>query len=159
LNPIVLFSSKGGNTEKVANEIAAEISCPCINVTKDSNSSSVNLKDFDLVFLGTGNYVAKPNGAMLDFLKGTTFGEGKTFALFTTWFGRGTSDKEVYGKVKEALEAKGQKILESNYCCLGEGHSAMTRGFARLIGHAEAKGHPNQEDLTNARKWAKELLK
>lgn len=160
MKPIVLYSSKGGNTGKVGSEIASELDCPCIKITKDFDSSTINLNDFDLVFIGTGNYAAKPNHELLNFLNEMNLGNsGKDFALFMTWFGRGTSDKAVYNKVKTTVEAKGQKILEKCYYCLGEGHSTMERGVAHLIGHANSKGHPDAEDLSNARKWAKELSK
>ena len=66
MKPIVLYSSKGGNTEKIACEIASELSCSCIKITKDFNSSTVNLRDFDLVFLGTGIYGAKPDADLFN---------------------------------------------------------------------------------------------
>jgi flavodoxin len=55
LNSIILYSSKGGNTEKVAKEIASELNCQCIKIADDFDSSTVDLNDFDLVFVGTGN--------------------------------------------------------------------------------------------------------
>jgi flavodoxin len=158
LKPIVLYSTKGGNTEKVAGEIASELNCPCIKITKDFDSSIVNLNDFDLVFIGTGNYVAKPNADLLNFLNKMKLDSSKQFALFMTWFGRGTSDKDTFNKVKVAVETQGQKMLENCYKCFGEAHSMGTRVFSRLIGH-NAQGHPNAEELSAARKWAKELFK
>jgi flavodoxin len=159
LKPIVLYASKGGNTEKIAKEIASELNCRCEKISKNFDAASVDLNDFDLVFLGTGNYVGKPNAEMLNYLKGMNLSSSRQFALFMTWFGRGTSGEAVYNKVKEAVDAKGQKILENCYSCLGEGHSTMERGIARLVGHADARGHPTAEDLSAARKWARELVK
>jgi flavodoxin len=156
MKPIVLYSSKGGNTEKVAGEIASELNCPCVKITKNSDPSTVNLNDFDLVFIGTGNYVAKPNADMLNFLKEINPESSKQFALFLTWFGRGTSDRDVFDNAKSVVEDKGQKMLETCYTCLGEAHSLGTRLFSRLIGH-NAQGHPNAEELSAARQWAKEI--
>jgi hypothetical protein len=47
-------------------------------------------------------------------------------------------------------------MLENYYKCLGEGHTTMSRGVARLMGH-DARGHPKAEELSAARIWAKEL--
>jgi flavodoxin len=158
LKSIVLYSSKGGNTEKIAREIASELNCRCEKISANFDSTSIDLNDFNLVFVGTGNYSARPSDAMLNYLKEMNLNDSRHFALFMTWIGRGTTDKAVYKIVKAAIEAKGQKLLENYYSCLGGTHSKMERGIARLI-FPEARGHPNAEDLVNARKWAKELAK
>ena len=53
MNPVVIYSTKGGNTEKVALEIAKELNCQVIKISKELDFSTISLKDFDLVFLGT----------------------------------------------------------------------------------------------------------
>jgi flavodoxin len=158
LKSIVLYSSRGGNTEKIAREIASELNCRCEKISENFDSTSIDLNDFDLVFIGTGNYSARPSEVMLDYLKEMNLNDSRHFALFMTWIGRGTTDKAVYDIVKAAVEAKGQKLLENYYSCFGETHSTMERGIARLI-FPDARGHPTAEDLSNARKWAKELAK
>ncbi len=156
MKTIVLFSSKGGNTEKIAKEISSELNCQCVKINKDFDSSILDLNDFELVFVGTGVYAAKPNADMLNYLNEINLTNSRQFAVFMTWFGRGTSDKPAFDKIKTAIEAKGQRTLESCYECQGEGHTFMTRGISRLIGH-NANGHPNTEELSAARKWAKEV--
>ena len=54
------------------------------------------------------------------------------------------------------MEAKGQKMLENYYECQCVGSNAFNRGLSVLMGH-NARGHPSAEDLSAARKWAKEL--
>ena len=157
MKTIVLYSSRGGNTEKVANEIASELNCQCVKVDKDSDASTVDLNGFDLVLVGTGNYASKPNADMLKYLKGMHLNSSKRFALFMTWFGRGKSDKDVYDKMKMAIEESGQEMLENCFKCQGEGHTAMTSLVARLMGH-DSRGHPNAEELSAARRWARELV-
>ena len=156
MKTIVLFSSKGGNTEKIAKEISSELNCQCVNVNKGFDSSTLDLNDFDLVFVGTGVYAGKPNVDMLNYLNEINLNNSRQFAVFMTWFGRGKSDKTAFDKMKTAIEGKGQKTLQSCYECQGEGHTAMTRGISRLMGH-NANGHPNAEELSAARKWAKEV--
>ena len=158
MKTIVIYSSKGGNTEKVANEIASELNCQCVKIAKDFDKSTLDLNGFDLVFVGTGNYVAKPDADMLNYLKDMHLKNSRQFALFITWFGRGKSDKAVFDKIKTAIEGNGQEMPESCYKCQGEGHTAMSRLIARLMGH-DARGHPNAEELVAARKWATELAK
>ena len=151
--PIVLYSSKSGNTEKIAREIASELNCRCEKISENSDSTNIDLGDFDLVFLGTGNYGAKPNADLLNYLNEMNLNNNLNFALFMTWFGRGTTDKAVYNKVKAAVEAKGQRLLENYYSCLYERRSII----ARVI-FPDARGHPTAEDLSNVRKWARELI-
>jgi len=154
LKSIVLYASKSGNTEKIAREIASELNCRCEKIDETFNSTAIDLDDFDLVFLGTGNYAAKPNADLLKHLNEMNLKTKRFFALFMTWVGRGTTDKDVYDKVKVTVEAKGQVLLKNYYSCLFEGHSTMTR-----IRFPDIKGHPTTEDLSNARKWAKNLAK
>ena len=154
LKPIVLYSSKSGNTEKIAREIASELNCSCEKINENSDSTTIDLDDFDLVFLGTGNYGAKPNAAMLNYLKETNLKNSKIFALFMTWLGRGTTDKAVYDIIKATVEEKGQRLMENYYSCLFQGPSIIARVIFR-----NANGHPTAEDLSNARKWAKEIVR
>ena len=42
------------------------------------------MNDFDFVFVGTGDYVSKPNADMLNFLKGLDLNSSRKFALFMT---------------------------------------------------------------------------
>ncbi len=158
LKPIVLYSSKSGNTEKIAREIASELNCRCEKIDKTFDSTIIDLDNFDLVFLGTGNYDANPNAELLNYLKEMNPKNNVDFALFMTWLGRGTTDKGVYNEVKAAVEAKGQRLLENCYSCLFEGHSIIARVIGRIV-FPNAKGHPTAEDLSNARKWAKEIVR
>ena len=154
LRPIVLYSSKSGNTEKIAREISSELNCRCEKISENFDSSLIDLDDFNLVFLGTGNYGAKPNAEMLNYLKEMNLNNNRIFALFMTWLGRGTTDKAVYDIIKATVEEKGQRLMENYYSCLFEGHSIIARVIFR-----NANGHPTAEDLSNARKWAKEIVK
>ena len=155
MKPVVLFSTKGGNTEKVAREIASELGCPCVKISKKFDSSALDLNDYDLVFAGTGIYVSKPNVDLLNYLKEADLKGSKKFALFMTWFGAGKSDKSPLDKLKEVLHDKGQTVLDNCYACYGEGHSFIMRGLSGRLGH-EVQGHPDTADLDAARKWAKD---
>jgi flavodoxin len=158
LKPIVIYSTIGGNTEKVAKEIAAELNCQSVRITEGFGSSTLDLNDFDFVFVGTGNIWGNPHAPLLSYLKEMNLTGSRRFALFMTRFGRGKSDRDVFDKVKAAVEAKGQVMLDDYFKCMGEGRTALWSGLGRMIGH-DARGHPDAEDLNAARKWAKELTK
>ena len=49
MKTIVLYSSKGGNTQKVADEIASELKCESIGITNDKLNSSVDLNKYDSI--------------------------------------------------------------------------------------------------------------
>jgi len=141
MNPVVIYSTKGGNTEKVALEIAQELSCKAIKILGDPDFSTISLKDFDLVFIGTWVRGGEPSPDMLSFLKQLNLEDSnRQFALFMTWAGGGKSDVLTFNRVKQLLEAKNQRLLNDYYKCFGK-----SLGFAR-------RGHPDTQDLADARK-------
>ena len=143
MHPIVLYSTKGGSTMRVAAEIASELNCPCIEITASSDPSTIDLNNFDLVFVGTGIYRGCPNGDMVRFLENANIEGNKQFALFLTWYGLGKNDRDVFAKVDAILEARGKKLLDGYFECLGD----------------RTKGHPNTEDLSASRKWVSKIAK
>ena len=51
-----MYSTKRGNTEKIAREISSELNCRCEKISQKIDTSYIDLDDFDYVFLGTGVY-------------------------------------------------------------------------------------------------------
>jgi flavodoxin len=147
VKPAVVYSTRSGNTKKVAEAIAHELNCPCFRITKHSDFSATNLNDFDTVFLGTGIYKGQPHADLLNYLKNTTISGKKQFALFITCFGwgKGIADKNTIDILQRILESKGQRVLGNSYSCFGGGLGLIKRG------------HPNMNELKEAGKWAKEL--
>jgi flavodoxin len=144
MNPVVIYSTKSGNTEKVALEIAQELNCKVIKISGEPDFSKISLKDFDHVLIGTWVRGGEPSPDMLSFLKQLDFEDSnRQFALFMTWAGGGKSDVLTFNRVKQLLGAKNQKLLDDCYKCLGK-----TFGFTR-------RGHPDKQDLAEARKWAR----
>jgi len=147
MNPVVLYSTKSGNTEKVALEIAQELNCKTIKLSDKSDFSAITLKDFDFVFLGTWVRGGEPSPDMLNFLQHLNLEDGnRQFALFITWAGGGKSDVLTFIRVKQLLEVKNQKLLDDCYKCFGK-----TFGITR-------RGHPDKQELSQARKWAKKIV-
>jgi flavodoxin len=144
MNSVIIYSTKGGNTEKVAIDVAQELNCKTVKISGGSEFSTISLKDFDLIFIGTWVRGGEPSPDMLRFLKQLNLEDSnRQFALFITWAGGGKSDVLTFNRVKQLLEAKNQRLLNDYYKCLGK-----TFGFAR-------RGHPDKQDLVEARKWAR----
>jgi len=141
-HPIVLYSTKSGNTKKLAEEISNELSCPIREITKDLDYSTLNLSDYDMVFIGTGIYRNLPNEILTSFLRSAEFGN-QQFALFITWLRLRTGDKDVFNKIDEILKMKGKKLLGSYFECRGDYPS----------------GYPDVRDFENAKKWASKVGK
>jgi flavodoxin len=156
LKTLVLYASLSGNTEKVAKEITSELDCEIYKLEEGSDYANLNLSNFDLVILGTGNYTGKPNSVLTDFLHKMDIKGRKKFALFVTWIGREPSDRCVYEEVKNLVELKGQIMVDGFFECLGQGSPSVPRWIYLLMGQG-ALGHPNAEELVSARIWAREL--
>ena len=120
MNPIVIYSTKSGNTEKVALEIA-QLNSKTIKISAEEDFSKISLKDFDLVFIGTWVRGGEPSPDMISFLKQLNFEDSnRQFALFMTWAGGGKSDVLTFNRVKQLLEAKRQRLLDDYFKCLGK---------------------------------------
>ena len=99
------------------------------------------------MFIGTWVRGGEPSPDMLRFLKQLNLEDSnRQFALFMIWAGGGKSDVLTFNRVKQLLEAKNQKLLDDSYKCSGK-----TFGFTR-------RGHPDTQDLAEARKWAKKTV-
>lgn len=140
--PIILYSSKGGNTKKVAKAIESELKCPAIEIGKDP--PTVDLKAYDLVFVGTGIYFASINPHMQRVLESLNLQVPKRFALFLTWGGVGKAYHPALIQLKRILERKNQQVEEAHFKCYGGRSHVLVR-----------RGHPNSQDLHGAREWAK----
>ena len=85
MKPAVVYSTRSGNTKKVAEAIASELNCPCLRITSDSLTVSIN--NYDTVFIGTGIYKGQPHKDLLSYLQTMRLNGKKQFALFMTCFG------------------------------------------------------------------------
>jgi len=133
---VVLVDSRGGNTRKVAEAIAEELGVTVGDLAVPLPAEAKTL------FLGSGTYGGKPGGTMKEFISYNEF-SGRRVALFGT-----SSSSEGAKKMLDAmagdLTAKGAKVL-GNYHCRGK--FLFTN-----------RGHPDKEDLENARTFAKEMI-
>ena len=68
MRPIIVYSTKSGNTKKIADSMASQVGCDAIRITSDSTPLTVDLEGYDLVFVGTGLFVGTPNEDIVRFL-------------------------------------------------------------------------------------------
>lgn len=142
MRPIVLYSTRSGNTKRIADEIASEVNCESVRISQINSMPNIDLNNYDLIFIGTGIQAGNANEHMINYLKTIDIREPKLFAIFITWGGAGKTDQLVIAQFKKILESKDQIMIKNCYECYG--------GW-RLL----RRGHPNSEDITTARKWAK----
>ena len=132
----VLVDSRGGNTRKVADAISEELGIKAKEVMASSTDDS------EVLFLGSGTYGGKPGEAMMKFIGSGNF-SGRKIALFGTAASL-TGVQKMTGAMTDILKQKGATILGSYHC----------KGKFLLVNW----GHPNDEDLKNAKKFAREML-
>jgi flavodoxin len=132
----VLVDSRGGNTRKVADAIAEELGIKARDVMASSTD------DAKVLFLGSGTYGGKPGEAMMKFIGSGNF-SGRKIALFGTAASL-TGVQKMTVAMTDILKQKGATILGSYHC----------KGKFLLVNW----GHPNDEDLKNAKMFAREML-
>jgi len=132
----VLVDSRGGNTRKVADAIAEELG---VKVGEIKDPLPDNAK---VLFLGSGTYGGKPGKDMMKFIESGTF-SGRKIALFGTSMSPAGSEKMI-AVMEGAAKKKGAAIIGSYHC-----------GGKFLLFNS---GHPDKEDLNNAKKFARDML-
>jgi flavodoxin I len=133
MNVKVIYFSRKGSTKKIADAIAEEFGIEA----KDVKNAS--LAKNDIVFLGSGSYGGKPGRTMTNFIKNNDFSDIK-IALFGTSGGGGGKETNV---MENMVKDNGGIVLDKFYC----------RGKFWFLN----KDKPNDEDIVNAKKFAKSI--
>ncbi len=128
----VVYFSRTGNTRKVAEAIADEL-----GVTARNIKAIDKLSPDSFVFLGTGCYGAVLPKDITIFLKRNQF-KGRKIALFTTSCFGSVSERSL---LEKQIGNQGTEITDNFYCL---GHWMTLK-----------KSHPNQQELENARSYAR----
>ena len=132
----VFVDSRGGNTKKVADAIAGEAGVSIGDI------KGTLPEDAKIIFLGSGTYGGKPGDAMTKFIGAGNF-TGRKVALFAT-SGGAEGAKNMMAMMSDAVIQKGGTIIGDYHC---RGKFLFTN-----------RGHPSQEDLENAKKFAREMI-
>lgn len=137
MKTVVVYFSRGGNTRKVAEAISKELEITPIDVKKEKP----NVDDADLLIVGSGTYVGKPGKEMVAFLENLSSVEGKKAACFSSCAGDAS---KTLAAMKDILIKKGYSIVDC-FSCFGK--------FSGIV----KRGHPTEEELTQAREFARKL--
>ena len=141
---ICCYSRHHGNTRKVAEAMALEGGADLIDVT---TRQTVRLEEYDCVGFASGIYGFEFHKAVTAFAR-QYLPEGKPVFFVCTYGGlRGAGAKELEKLARE----RGCPVLGTFGC---KGYD--TFGPFRLVGGI-AKGHPDEQDLNNARAFYREM--
>ena len=135
----VLYHSMTGNTKKVAEAIAKVANVTAEAVTKDYKLS----EPVDLLFIGDGIYAAQMNKHTKAFAQNADVSMVKHAAVFGT---NGGQDKVVHDLVA-MLKERDISVCDETFLCKGQAWIFANRN------------HPDQTDIDNATKFAKDIIK
>ena len=165
---LVCYFSNTGNTEKVAKSIAEGLEDENVEVLKIEDADPSNLKNYDLVVLGSGIYGGKLNKKVTDFMKEVSEYPPK-FAFFNT-HQSSTAYQKAFKRIRSKLEESGSKVI-GEFDCIGENLGMPKETILGMLAKLPSeekkrqeakieatKGHPDAQDLTNAKAFGKSLI-
>jgi flavodoxin I len=135
MNIQVIYFSRAGQTKKIASTIASE----CNVESEDVRNASLHGDSF--LFLGSGCYGGKAGKEMKKFIE-TNDLKDRSIALFGT---SGGGDGKEVNDMNIMLNAKGADVKGTFFC----------KGKFFILN----RDRPNDEDLENASKFAKNVIK
>jgi len=166
---LVCYFSNTGNTEKVAKSIAEGIEDEDVKVLKIQDADPSNLKNYDLVILGSGIYGGKLSKKVTDFMKEVSEYPPK-FAFFNT-HQSSTAYQKAFKRIRSKLEESGSEVV-GEFDCIGENLGMPKETILGMLAKlppeekkrqeailAKTVGHPDTQDLENARAFGKSLIK
>jgi flavodoxin I len=168
---LITYHSDTGNTEKIAKSMKEGLEEENQDVTlmsaKEVDPSSLN--SYDLVLLGSGIYAGNIGKYINNLMKKVTEYAPK-FAFFTT-HSSPTAYQKAFNKISESVKQNNSIVL-GEFDCIAENigipEDKQLMMLSRLPPEQQPrakehmksiKGRPNQEDLENAKQFAKSLIK
>lgn len=135
MNIEVRYLSKSGNTKKLADAIAGELSITAKPITQAVPANT------DILFLGGAVYWGGIDGELKKFIA-TLGGKVKKVAVFST----AALVPSAYPQMRRLITAQHVTALEKEFHCRGQ--------FMKIH-----NGHPDTEDLRLAGQFARETVK
>lgn len=172
---LIVYWSKTGNTQKVANAIKQGLEEAKVQVAlkKQEEAENVDYFDYDLVCVGAPSYSWHPPEPMANFLKskfvayrkegkiklGAPKIPGKNALIFVTYSGPHTGIDEATptGKyMRQFFEHLGFKVLDEWYI-LSEFHGSLENSTQGRMG--DIRGKPTAEELAKIKEAAEQIAK
>jgi flavodoxin len=169
LKVLVTYFSNTGNTEKVAQSIKNGLEGQNVDLRPVKEVEPSSLKEFDIIFLGSGIYASRVNKSLSDLIN-TTQELPQNFVFFCT-HASADSYQDGFKLVKRALKKSGSNILGEFDCCgdnLGIPEATRNSMLEKLPPEKRKeaekyqqwlKGRPNDEDLMKAKEFAQSVIK
>ena len=145
---IIYSSTHHKNTERIAQAMAEVLGA---DLVETQNAKAEDILNYDLIGFGSGIYMWEHHKLLLKFVDRLKPASGKKVFIFST--SGAPYGKKHHKKLREELIKKGFNIV-GEFNCLGWD----TFGPLKLIGGMN-KGRPNEQDIENAKNFAKELMK
>ena len=167
---LVTYFSQSGNTEKVAKSIYEELSqANEVDLKKLENVGEANSEGYEFVFIGSPLHSASLAEPVKEFLNNVQAGSFQAMAGFITHFAPAYPDQDMGGFTEPIETACKENNIEYKGCFNCQGYLAEAlhepvKANLELSDEAwdgmvqQMTGHPNDEDLKNARTFAKEAL-
>lgn len=151
---VIVFSCHHGNTKKVADIIGTVLGAP---VTTPGEVGLDEVRECDLVGLGSGIYNATFHPSLIDLVDRLPQSPGKKAFLFSTYgapafVANRKFIEKIHRQIRERLQANGFTVL-GEFGCGGWNTNVFLKYFGGLN-----RGRPDDNDLEKARAFAREML-
>lgn len=142
---IIYKSVHRGNTKKIAEAMAESLKADLFDVD-DINTDII--KEYNLIGFGSGIYYYKPHKNLRKFVESLDNVENKKAFHFST-----SGDGKYFDWLEKNLSKKGYDVIGEFHC---KGYYAYSiKGLMSRKGLN--KGRPDEEDIKNAKEFAKSL--
>ncbi len=146
MNTLIIYHSEHhGNTEKVAQRIAAVLKAELMS---SQEIDIDDVREFDLVGIGSGVYYGHFHEKLFKFIEHLPAQIGRKAFVFCTT-GSKSYGERANNSAKLKLKEKGFDVV-GEFTCLGFDTALSTEGINR--------GRPNTEDLNAAEAFARSLI-
>ena len=167
---LVTYFSQSGNTEKIGRGICEEASqAHEAELKKLEDVGAGDVTGYDFIFIGSPLHASNLAGPVKEFLGSIQAGSGQKMAGFITHFAPAYPDQAMDGftePIKTACQEKGMEYKGCFDCqgALTESLHEMVKKNQKLTDEQwegmvkQMTGRPNEEDVANAKAFAKEVL-
>jgi flavodoxin len=163
LKILICYHSDTGNTEAVAKSMAEGLTDHDVTLLPAKEVDPASLNTYDVIFLGSGTYGSALGKSAKKLMKGASELSSK-FVLFCTHANPEPAPYEkAFKKVQKQITENNCQIC-AQFQCIGELKNPQVVDMLTKTDPSSkewldaAKGHPNKEDLENAKEFAKSVL-
>ena len=167
---LVTYFSQSGNTEKIAKAIWEEASqANEADLKKLEDVAAEDFAGYDFIFIGSPLHSANLAAPVKAFLTKIQAGSGQKMAGFITHSAPAYPDQDMDAftePIKAACKEKGIEykgcfdcqgaLTESMHEAVQKKHNLSDEQWADMV--KQMTGHPNEEDVANAKACAKKVL-